>query len=221
MVEMLVAVSIILVLIGLSVAGFAQIGKHSKAQHTKVALEAVRAMTTEFQTSGGTRNYASFKAAWDNGGFPLQVTKNAGGFDQITYGAPPNTEQWEIYSARVLEVLLQLPNNRAIYEKLPADQVRTVPDPNGGLLREILDGYGNPIRFVPSGGVQGQAKNQPAEGMITDASAVRPLLLQSDGTLHDPSKPKDRAPAPTFFWMSMGPDKNALTHDDNHYSTAP
>src|SRR5437016_5051305 len=61
MIEMLVTISIILLLIGVSVVGLSQIAKHSKAQHTKAVLGAAQSMLAEFEASAGTQSKADFK----------------------------------------------------------------------------------------------------------------------------------------------------------------
>jgi type II secretory pathway pseudopilin PulG len=231
LIELMVSIAIVFLLIGMTIVGFGQISKHSRAQHTKVALEALRSMMSEFESSAGKQNWAAFNAGWDNGGIPL-VLNGSPGTDAI----PPNPYKiknfaglpnipWRYYSAQVLADLLKLPANKAILDKLPAAQVQridfsTYPDYSGitdkTLYYEVLDGYGNPIRFVPSGGLTSVTGTPYLSTTARPASVV--VLLQSDGSAHDLSVPNDRAPVPRPFWLSAGADGVYFTLDDNLYS---
>jgi prepilin-type N-terminal cleavage/methylation domain-containing protein len=204
MIEMLVTISIILLLIGISVVGLTQIGKHSKAQHTKVVLAAAQSMLGEFETSGGKQAMARLKSE----------TEIAGtiGLDPVTGPFLNGATSWQQYSDLVLARLLAVPANRAIFDKLPSEQVQTVPSPiaGGAPLYELLDGYGHPIKFMPSAGL----------AKVTSSAQSGNFRLLSDGRLH-PVTGTDPFPCPNPrpFFLSGGPDNDPLQIDDNQYST--
>jgi prepilin-type N-terminal cleavage/methylation domain-containing protein len=212
LIEMMVVIGILLVLIGIAIVGLTQMQKHSKDQHTKVVLQAMQSMMAELSTAGGKGTTASFRTAWDNGGFALDPT--AATFP----GPPPNgSATWQEYSDRVLAILLATPANKAVFDKLPPEQVGSATYTNNGVtvtLQQVLDGYGRPLRFVPSGGLGWQ-------GPVTSTARTGnpKLLVQSDGVIHDFNTTNDRAPNPRFFWMSAGADGDYLAADDNRYST--
>jgi type II secretory pathway pseudopilin PulG len=219
----MVVIGIVLVLIGIAIVGLAQVQKHSKEQHTRVVLSAINSMMAEFTTAGGRQNAGSFASSWDD----LQavgsalvsqpIAPDATGNIQLWQPNPPgppvaSTWLWQDYSDQVLAVLLRVPSNKAILDKLPPEQITKVVSPSTNqLVYEILDGYGRPIRFIPSGGLL---------NVTTTSRTSGTFLLQSDGVLHDPTPgSKDRAPAPKYFWISAGADGDYLAADDNRYST--
>ena len=210
LIEMLVVIGIILLLVGMSIAGFTQIAKHSKAQHTKGVLEAAKAMLSEYEAAAGKQNLASFRGFWD-GTSTSAIGALGGRKALVTVGPLPGINKtWDVYSAQVLAKLLELPINKAIFDKLPTNQVqKTLVDPvTGNLLYELLDGYGHPLLFAPSSGIRDvTAGGQPAG------------TIQSDGHIH-PMVGTDPFPNPNrrYFWMSCGPDNDPAGGDDNVYS---
>ena len=213
LIEMLVVIGIILLLIGISVAGFAQLAKHAKGQHTRAALAAVSSMLGEFEATAGKQGIAGFKAAWDS---PVMTPIDASAAPPVITLNPFPPIEWEYYSGQVLAKLLELPNNKAILDKLPTEQVRKVQLPLAGApwpvntghdFYEILDGYGHPLQFVPSIGV----------GKVITAGSATPGIIQSDGRLHLAPDTYPN-PNPRYFWMSFGADGRADLGDDNAYS---
>ena len=203
LIEMLVVIGIILLLIGMAVAGFSSMAKHAKAQHTKGVLEAAKAMLAEYEATAGKRNYSTFKGYWDSSTIPVNATQGRAAA-AVNVGVAPaaTTIPWQLYSDQVLAKLLELPNNKAILDKLPPEQV--VKDATNTYY-ELLDGYGHPLLFVPSIGL----------GQVTASGQTG--TMQSDAVLHNATNPT-AAPNPRYFWMSAGPDNDPATGDDNHYS---
>lgn len=211
LIEMLVVIGIILLLIGISIGGFSQVAKHTKNQHTKAVLEAVKAMMNEYEVSAGKQNQSAFRTQWDA---PFAVTTiDAANLPKI-YTTVPNYPKltWQQYSDLVLATLLAVPNNKAILDKLPSEQVKAITLVNGNASYEILDGTGHPLYFVPSRGL----RNVHAGGTPGTTG-----VMQSDSIIHPvppiPSIPAV-APNPRPFWMSFGPDNDPAAGDDNLYS---
>ena len=103
LIEMLVVLGIILLLIGISVTGFAQLAKHAKGQHTKAALAAVTSMMAEFEATAGKQGVAGFKTAWDSSVASVDAMASL-----VKFVPPGTTVDWELYSAQVLAKLLEL-----------------------------------------------------------------------------------------------------------------
>jgi prepilin-type N-terminal cleavage/methylation domain-containing protein len=211
LVEMLVVIGIIVLLLGLSVVGFSQIAKHSKAQHTKAALETMKAMMTEWDASAGKQNVAGFVNYWNTGVLTPIDAKNVGTVNMpiSPLGVKPT---WQQYNALVLAKLLELPANKAILDKLPTEQVQknlliTLPGQPAAPYYEILDGYGHPLLFVTSLGL----RNVTAGGTTG--------IIRSDGRIH-PLAGADPYPNPNprYFWMSAGADNDPAAGDDNQYT---
>lgn len=210
LIEMLIVIGILLLLIGMSVVGFSAVSRHSRTQHTKGVLEAAKSMLGEFEATAGKQNQASFRSAWD-GFAAIDVTHPSpvpDSWRRGQVGGGPMT--WEGYSAMVLAKLLELPNNKAIFDKLPTDQVQKTLNINGVYYYELLDGYGHPLLFVPSSGLV----NVVVNGRLGDPNATKGHL-QNDGRV---TAAGGTAPNPRYFWMSAGLDNDPQTGDDNHYS---
>ena len=202
LIEMLVVIGIILLLIGISIGGFSQVAKHSKAQHTKAALEAVKSMMGEFEATVGKQGMGSFKSTWDSVATAIDARRIA--LVTVPNVSPPPIT-WQTYTDLVLAKLLEIQNNKAILDKLPSEQVKPVTLPNGNSSYEILDGYGHPLQFVPSIGL----RNVTAGGVAG--------IIRSDGRVHIPADPYPN-PNPRYFWVSFGADGDAAAGDDNAYS---
>ena len=207
LVEMLVVISIILLLIGMSVAGFSQIAKHGKNTHTKIALETCKALLAEFEASAGKTEVATFRSNFS--GFTVNAAnwKNPLTTFGGVYPATTRTMSWEQYTANVIAKIASLPNAKSILAKLPADQYRSVKIRTSSGTEDvmlILDGYDRPILFCPSGGIS----NVKVSG---DTSA---RTYSSDGLAHTAANPRPN-PNPRPFWISVGPDNDPVQADDN------
>ena len=140
---MLTVMGIILLLIGMAIAGFNQVAKHAKAQHTKVALETVKAMMAEFEASAGKQNYSNFRGYYDASIVPVDASKAPSISVVKIPGTPVISIRWDEFTGKCLAQLLTLPNNKAIFDKLPSEQVASVTI-NGQNYYQLLDGYGHP-----------------------------------------------------------------------------
>ena len=201
LIEILVVIAIILILIGLSIAGFSSLQRHARAQHTKAVLESAKAMLSEYEASAGKQALANFRGSYDSASAPIDLTQGLNA--NVVFG--PTNVPWQQYSASVLAELLKLPNNKAIFDKLPTQQVRKTLIFNGNYYYELLDGYGNAVMFVPSIGITN----------VLAASTTG--FMQNDGRINPIGAP-NTAPNPRYFFMSCGLDGNPQTGDDNHYS---
>jgi prepilin-type N-terminal cleavage/methylation domain-containing protein len=108
----------------------------------------------------------------------------------------------------VAKTLGQLPPSQ-LMEKIPTGMTSNLTlDPTGSrsaVPPVPLDAWGNPIIFVPSGGLGGVTmRNEAGTFIVTSGGMMRP---------GDPLKPAIRP-----FFASAGPDGDFTTGDDNEYS---
>jgi type II secretory pathway pseudopilin PulG len=234
----MVAIGIIMILVAVSIAGIAQLSKHTKAQRTTTALESAKSLLDGYRATDSTQsalkalydpNHADYKTAFlPNGpGQDLDTTLVTGALG-ATKG-PNGEHKWSVlqpntqlaqeleFTARVMQVLLRVPENRQAVEKLPAEAKYVLTDDKGvalaGVPPLLADGNGEPILFVPPPGLEGVKISG------TDTGSLANPILKSDGRIHPPTGP-DPAPRanPLPFWVSSGPDRDFGTGDDNAYS---
>ena len=174
---------------------------------------------------------------------PRDVTQAAGTGPSGRYTADQigNTQQ-------VLMLMLQAPSVRTMMSQLPAQQMMEqipaglaappagvklwVQRPNNtvGPYQAVaarpspplvLDAWGNPIIFVPGGGLAGGsgADAMYVGGKAGDTNAVQ-VMNNLDPATTPPANQRHpiRSPDNRPFWASAGPDGNFLTGDDNLYS---
>jgi len=142
----------------------------------------------------------------------------------IVYSLDTQKQKAVFNTAAVMMYIARLPQARPILSSLPTKGFLqfVVKDPNsttGGIARGItlggseapvmLDGWGNPIIYVPPGGIVVQMKGQPTLSLVR-SSGTTPFTSGSDPP---PLKGTDRP-----FWASAGPDGNFDHGDDNVYS---
>lgn len=107
-----------------------------------------------------------------------------------------------------------VPAAKAMLRQIPPEQVLKTQDDPGTPIDEgttpvLLDGWSNPIIFVPSSGLRGVFLDDATlEYVITSAKAY-PVADLPDGTTAPSSRP---------FFASAGPDGDFSKGDDNLYS---
>jgi hypothetical protein len=145
-------------------------------------------------------------------------------------------------TAEVMGRLISIPDNKKILEKFPSDQLLAVPPAgiySAGTV--VLDGWKNPIIFVPAAGLaQVHSKLADTYSGGSFARGARVIFqgeywTANDSTSSSPAAPNwfqgIRSPDLRPFWASAGPDGsfgsittgpgNTLTvagGDDNIYS---
>ena len=148
----------------------------------------------------------------------------------------------------VLSMMLQAPSVKTMMAALPAAQVMEpvpasvpggskllvqqangLPGPYAGASARpmpalVLDGWGNPIIFVPSGGLCGGSNNKTdPDAMLVGGKADDPdskAVVAVDPATNPPANcvRQIRSPDNRPFWASAGPDGDFRTGDDNVYS---
>jgi len=187
MIEIMVAIAIILILMAIGVVGYRSLDKSSSLKSTHVALNNCESFVAEYEAAGKS---ASTLPGSTGGPIP------SSNYADVSPGA--NGRTIAISNAEApIKVLLLVDKNKTMFAGLPT---KALVDLNGTRRQVLADGWGNPIIFVPRGGI------------------TTNLGKNSSGTSY--SKPGAIITAPTGrpFWASAGPDGDFSTGDDNIYS---
>ena len=171
---------------------------------------------------------------------PQDVTKASGTGNHGRYNADQiaNTQL-------LLGLMMQAPSVKAMMASLPVAQMAESVPPGGSKLLVqqstglplkdtgsggrpmpalVLDGWGNPIIFVPSGGLcgkgnsAGDADTMWVGGKAGETDAKMVLAKDPAGPLAANELRQIRSPDNRPFWASAGADGNFCTADDNMYS---
>lgn len=240
LIEVMVVIGIILILVAVSIAGISQLSKHTKAQRTMTSLETAKALLDGYRASDSSQS--ALKALYDvnNADYKTAFLPNGPGQDLdatlvtgclVASKGPNGQHDWDAirndinnpglqkeieFTARVMQVLLRVPENRQVMEKLPAE-AKFILTLNGTAITTapplLADGNGEPILFVPPAGFESVLISGLSTGGLANP------VLKSDGRLH-PVNTTDPVPCvnPLPFWVSSGADRDYGTGDDNAYS---
>lgn len=205
-IELIMAISILMLLAGLVVVGFNVVGNSGKKNATKVALESYRAMLGELDAAAMLQRVKDLYGP-DYGRkampAPGNVTTDAGPA-VFAPGLGPNGLG---NTANVLKQLYAMPRNRQILQALPAEKIVKVfkSKDSADVVIVLVDGWGNPMLFVPPGGMMGVRFSDGSVRKVTSVAVV----------------PNNIDPPPagaTAFFASAGADGDFGTGDDNVYS---
>lgn len=214
MIEILVAIGIIATLTALLFLGFKYVGKSSRDNLTHTTLQNLRSMMTEYETAGGSMDKL------EAGYFEPPNTATADFPANLTIKAPagsvaedmPARNNATINQTRVvMGLLLAIPSNQKVLDSLPPDSVLRTG--NGVVL---LDGFRNPIIFVPRRGMAGVNLQKTGAGTFDKANQT----IVSPGPRQVPISPSSSTTVPEghAFFASAGEDNDFSSGDDNHYS---
>lgn len=266
MIEILVAIGILVVLIGIVAFTVSNVTGGAKKNETTVRMEALNAMLTELNTTAKYTKqpsrmfYGTAPTLWDatnNGPFDIWrdgdpntgtatnphqpigpvglVTEdafNTGKFDRIKSAAVHNTQL-------VMGLLLSVPRNSSTLANLPPKSFMDNPYKNttpvvanlGSITfvnaadkktpfkpSLLVDGWNNPIIFVPAAGLRGVTFKEHGPSELHIITSTKKLIEEADvGGPPDFATYVPPAGALPFF-ASAGPDGDFSTGDDNVYS---
>jgi len=158
-------------------------------------------MLTEYTTSGGNLDkLEDIYAPSDSVASPTAVAE----------GASDRNSTAVNQTRTIMARLLAIPSNKKVLDSLPADHVwRTGNDV------VLLDGFGNPIIYVPRRGLTGVNLGKTGENEYPQATKNR--------TIASPGAKKLSTDDPPImlgqpFFASAGEDGDFSKGDDNHYS---
>lgn len=190
LIELLVVIAIIGVLAALSVWGIASFMKSGASRDTRALLENCRSMLEDLRIASNLQ------------GLPTAAIAAPG---SVADGSADRTGHFAVTdSAKAFDRMKALPASRKAWESMPADRLlggSGVPDHMRG--RVPLDGWGNPIIYVP------------AEGLLNVRVNAVNMRIRSSGPISgNPALTQSDRP----FFASAGPDGRFDTGDDNLYS---
>jgi prepilin-type N-terminal cleavage/methylation domain-containing protein len=217
--EMIVTIGIILVLLAIAVVGYRSLDASASKKDTAIALTNLQAMVGELESTAGLTRIEGPGGVYaikdritrpGNGTVPNPGDVASGTGETARYGPAVRRTQ------DVIARLSQVPKNKTAIGQIPGKRLLGRPaspyaaDPNKVALDTTgknlptppvpVDGWRNPILFVPSGGI---------EGVNVGA--------KPDGTYDAPNQ-TITAPSNRPFWASAGPDGDFTKGDDNIYS---
>lgn len=201
LIEVMAVVGILALLMAFTVIGLRHLNRTAKDNDTHSVLQSAQAMIDELGAGGGTSKLAAVVAGY----YPKVGTINTaavapGGVAEGQSARDPSTNPNGAVAATqaILAALLTNPKNKEMFDGLPKQRKLYLPvagNPTQTQAPLLVDGYGNPIIFVPSGGLKGVGvAGQPASS----------AALQST--------------PPRSFWASAGEDGDFTKGDDNIYS---
>lgn len=212
--ELLVAIGVILVLMGIAVVGFNAFDRGASEKQTRVTMENLRGMLAAYERQvgrGGMDKLSEFYSPANGDPYnagpntPYQMRApgdiNPGSADRAAFEDPNHTNYGKLATRKAMQQLVRVPENANALKQLPERSLLRVkpgstPVPPQGTLI-VLDAWENPILFVPAGGMLG-VKNE--EGQV---------LAPPDHI---------RAPGDRPFFASAGSDGDFTTNSDNIYS---
>jgi type II secretory pathway pseudopilin PulG len=177
---MLVVIGVIMILMTLAVVGYQVVEKSAAANQTKVTLNNLNAMLSEFDAAAGSSALPvyTYTDAMNNtqvqnviGAPPNALTPTPDGqiwsiSDVTTSGSgdrypPPSGNPLNVVgnTQQIMAKLMRIPNNANAIKQMPSSRLmkdqngNPLTDQNGNLIPIILDGWGNPIIYVPAGGI--------------------------------------------------------------------
>lgn len=193
LIEILVVMGILMLLAGITVIGFRQLAIGSKRTATESMMVQCRSFLTEYETKNRLV------------GIPTVAVAAPGSVEDVDGGtAGDRYNSVAVTSTSALMGRLQgIPENRAMLAKVPNEKLlkRVAGKVDNPIL---LDAWGNPIIFVPAGGLSGVTISGTTGRTVTSRG-----VIPDGGTLPAGVRP---------FWASAGPDGDFSKGDDNLYS---
>jgi type II secretory pathway pseudopilin PulG len=232
-IELLVAISILVILAGMVFVGFKVVGTGGKTRSTKAALESARAMLGEIDATGGM---ASIKEIYQKSytttflqsaitvpahpnsypgasAAPDPIPAPTGNVSEDANNVQRYTSEAVVRTQAVMGRLIGSPANRSTLAQIPSDRLLKKPSissvvylnsPNGVPNPPVLvDAWSNPIIYVPPAGLSGVNVADKANQIITSVGLGKTTTFM---------------PGATGFWASAGPDGDFTKGDDNLYS---
>ncbi|HEX4124344.1 MAG TPA: type II secretion system protein [Tepidisphaeraceae bacterium] len=185
--EVLAVMGIMLILIGMAVIGFEKLDRTASGKQTRALLTECNAMLNEFEAEGGAAGLQGLGPGGPStqSPYPGGVGGPLGGsgieISSVNSGSADRYGTAVINTWYVMANLMRVPKVKEMIEKLPSNRILTNAGSgsggsgpwypsnlatgltsNSGVV--LLDAWGNPIIFVPSGGIyvwkNGQGNNR-------------------------------------------------------------
>jgi len=240
-IELLLVIGVLVILIAIVAWGLKGAGNAGSGNATRTTLANLTNMSEELNRKN---KFAGFDLIYPPPPAPPVLPMGAETAPGLVTADSKNSDRLGPAVQRTAEVMgriTSIPDNKRIMEKFPSDQLLVVPPANpysGGTV--VLDGWKNPILFVPSTGlahVQSKMSNTTSGGNYSRGARViyqGEYWTAIDSTSGSPPGPNwfagVRSPDGRPFWASAGPDgafgspttgggtKTSGDGDDNIYS---
>lgn len=197
LIEVMIVIGIIAVLVTLVTLGVRQMIGGAKEKSTRTTMENLQNLVAEKQVAGG--GAAPLDAVFAPGGIvaaPLNITPGNGKDREPKWdnGKPRLPTNAVAATRKVMALLRAVPTNAKVMAALPSGQIWNPPveaeTPNAPL---VLDAWGNPIIYVPAGGLTGVTVTGNVKSKYVNASTAFPA-----GVIQSPDR--------RGFWASAGAD---------------
>ncbi len=236
LIELLVVIGIILILIGLFFAGAKVVTAQAKQRDTQTALETCKTMFENYKQATHLNRYPTGISFGPNA-LPSATTTTWYTAQEVPPVGPPSMSATLMQDTAIIMYAIEaIPENQKIITSLPPNKIVTVTatiptsttnatPPITANVPLVLDGWGNPILFVPGGGLG----ENVASGLVW-LDGVNVGIITSVGPITATSTPYKLSSYPPAntplnnqpFFVSAGPDgdfDNSSTQtDDNVYS---
>jgi prepilin-type N-terminal cleavage/methylation domain-containing protein len=195
LIEMMFTVVILALLVALLTGAYKYVNRSARAHSTRLTLNNLQAMyaATEADAGANMPNIVAqiyppansstpatvaapqdvSRDSWDAS--PLSSDRYCG---ISIYGSGTGTSNAVYLTQQLMAVLRRTPSNQSAVTQLPADQFLRNPVVMGNTPLDppvILDGWGNPIIFVPSGGLTGVWRSSSTTVVTIVAPDNRPF----------------------------------------------
>jgi prepilin-type N-terminal cleavage/methylation domain-containing protein len=213
LIEVLLVVAVVAGLAAMLFLGFNHVSQRAKWDATRVTMQTLRAMVTEYETASGSidkieRLYDSkvtpgpapdFKPAPPE--FPADFQIRAPSRSVVDDPSGTDRQNKVVLKTRlVMARLLSVPANRAVLDSLPPSTVERTAD---GVV--LLDAHRNPIIYVPGHG-------------ITHVNLQKRSNSNSEQVYEKPNQTITSPDGHHGFWLSAGADARFDRGDDNQSS---
>jgi prepilin-type N-terminal cleavage/methylation domain-containing protein len=228
-IELLVVVGIIAVLAAIAFTAFQAMQRSAAEKRTRTMLANAAAMLAEYGANNALKDQPGFM--WTVGGTKYSTA----GFDiwndadpaaaGVNPLKPPSESidetdlmgvaktQAVLNTATVIREMKRSPNVEKMLAQLPANSTMMVYEPNTttAIGPVLLDGWGRPIIFVPSPGLDGVIIGEPTDA--ANPFRITSVKAYAAGTL--PVAPNAAIPGARPFFASAGPDGSFAYADKN------
>jgi prepilin-type N-terminal cleavage/methylation domain-containing protein len=215
--ELLAVIGIILILISMAIIGYQQIDKAATARATKATLANAQALLAEYEINVplNTIRDVNGNSIVPTAGLALAPVVGAPG--DVNPTTDPNAPRYGsavTYTQSIMLILTRVPKNKQVVSQLPARSMLNRPDGTaypGTTGPVLLDGWKNPIIFVPASGL--------VVNLTQGTNAAAPYTVRTSGVYK--GNPPAVSAADRPFFASAGQDGNFTNGDDNLYSFQP
>ena len=245
MIELLAVIGIMMLLGALAFLGLRGIMGQQQANRTRMGLSNAASILAEYDARTSLRRQPGHM--WVGTGIPpgyhahtaadaMDIWRDAdpaaasdveglpAPTQSVGIDEPARTASAAVLNTQVVMFMAsQVPANATAIGNIAPDQVLRIPNrPESGAHDEsqvpvLLDGWGNPIIFVPASGLRGIELGEPATEHVVTSVKIYTATELPDGTLAPNARPFFASAGPDGFFAGVAPDGGTYG-DDNVYS---